>query len=83
MSEEDIKRRHRSVARKLNGHKEKHLYINAHCTSLTGKLEEKTQELVQKEQELDQTKQELNLATALGGVLINICHIITGDTMIC
>ena len=52
-------------------------------TGTKKKLEEKTQELVQKEQELDQTKQELNLGTALGGVRINICHIITRDTMIC
>lgn len=40
--EEDIKRRHRSVVRELNGHKEKHLKMKAHRTSLTGKLEEKT-----------------------------------------
>jgi len=71
VSEEDIKRRHRSVVREFNGHKEKHLKIKAHCTSLTGKLEEKTQELEQKEQELDL------------GYSLNICHIITGDTMIC
>lgn len=51
MSEEDIKRRHRSVVRELNGHKEKHLKIKAHCTSLMEKLAEKTQELVQKEQD--------------------------------
>lgn len=66
MSEEDIKRRHRSVVRELNGHKEKHLEIKAHCTSLMEKLEEKNQELVQKEQELDQTKQELDLGYILG-----------------
>lgn len=66
MSEEDIKRRHRSVVRELKGHKEKHLKIKAHCTSLMEKLEEKTQELVQKEKELDQTKQELDLGYILG-----------------
>lgn len=66
MSEEDIKRRHRSVVRELNGHKEKHLKIKAHCTSLMETLEEKTQELVQKEQELDQTIQKLDLGYILG-----------------
>ena len=66
VSEEDIKRRHRSVVRELNGHKEKHLKIKAHCTSLMEKLEEKTQELVQKEKELDQTKEELDLGYILG-----------------
>lgn len=49
VSEEDIKRRHRGAVRELNGHKEKHLKIKAHCTSLMRKLEEKIQELVQKE----------------------------------
>ena len=66
MSEEDIKRRHRSVVRELNGLKEKHLKIKAHCTSLMEKFKEKTQELEQREQELDQTKHELDLGYSLG-----------------